>query len=114
MASRTPARWLAPLALLCAAGAVLLVISASDGSGGGSTATTAAITGSGSAATDAATTTTTTAAAGRGPRRYTVQPGDTLSSIADRTGVPLEAIERLNPDVDAQSLRAGQRIKLRP
>jgi len=45
---------------------------------------------------------------------YVVKPGDTLSSIALKTGVPLARIEALNPNVDTQSLQAGQRIKLAP
>jgi LysM repeat protein len=49
----------------------------------------------------------------KGPRRYTVKNGDTPSSIADKTGVPLEQILRLNPDIDPQTLSPGQRIRLR-
>ncbi len=49
----------------------------------------------------------------KGPRRYTVKSGDTPSSIADKTGVPLEEILRLNPDLDPQTLSPGERIKLR-
>jgi len=49
----------------------------------------------------------------KGPRRYTVKTGDTPSSIADKTGVPLEQILQLNPDLDPQSLSPGDRIKLR-
>ena len=48
-----------------------------------------------------------------GPRRYTVKPGDTPSSIAEKTDVPLEEILRLNPDLDPQTLSPGQRLKLR-
>jgi LysM repeat protein len=43
-----------------------------------------------------------------------VKPGDVLSSIAIKTGVPLDTIQRLNPNVDAQSLHAGQKLKLAP
>jgi LysM repeat protein len=49
----------------------------------------------------------------KGPRRYRVKNGDTPSSIAEKTGVPLEEILRLNPDLDPQTLAPGQRIKLR-
>ena len=45
---------------------------------------------------------------------YTVKPGDVLSAIAIKTGVPLDTILRLNPNVDAQSLHAGQKLKLAP
>ncbi|MBX5470571.1 MAG: LysM peptidoglycan-binding domain-containing protein [Thermoleophilaceae bacterium] len=46
-------------------------------------------------------------------RAYTVRPGDTLVSISRKTGVPVTRIEELNPELDPQSLVAGQRIKLR-
>ena len=49
----------------------------------------------------------------RQPRRYTVRSGDTPSSIADKTGIPLEQILRLNPDLDPQTLSPGERIRLR-
>ena len=49
----------------------------------------------------------------KGRRRYTVRAGDTPSSIAEKTGVPLEQILLLNPDLDPQTLSPGQRIKLR-
>jgi len=58
--------------------------------------------------------TTTTTAPATSRRTYVVQDGDVLSAIAEKTGVPLERIEALNPDVDAQSLHAGQKLKLAP
>jgi LysM repeat protein len=47
------------------------------------------------------------------PDSYVVQSGDTLSSIAARTGVSVEQIQRLNPAVDPQILISGQKLKLR-
>lgn len=44
---------------------------------------------------------------------YTVQEGDTLSGIAVKTGVPVERIADLNPELDPQSLSTGQVVKLR-
>ncbi len=44
---------------------------------------------------------------------YTVQTGDTLTSIAHKTGVPVAEILALNPEVDPQILIAGQTLKLR-
>ena len=44
---------------------------------------------------------------------YTVAAGDTLSAIAVETGVPEPKIERLNPDIDAETLNAGQILALR-
>ena len=44
---------------------------------------------------------------------YTVAAGDTLSAIAVETGVPEPKIERLNPDLDSETLNAGQILALR-
>jgi hypothetical protein len=44
---------------------------------------------------------------------YTVKSGDTLASIADKTGVPIDRLQELNPALDPQSLVSGQKIKLR-
>ncbi len=46
-------------------------------------------------------------------RHYVVKPGDTLEQISDETGVPVERIIALNPDVDPQALVSGQRLRLR-
>ncbi len=46
-------------------------------------------------------------------KTYEVKEGDSLSMIADRTGVPVEEIEALNPDLDPQALTIGQKLKLR-
>jgi LysM repeat protein len=111
MRHRSPARWLAPLALLGAVAAIMLVISSFDGGSGDAASTVPGITGSTTTTTDA---TATTPASTSGRRFYVVKDGDVLSAIAEKTGVALEVIEQLNPDVDAQTLHAGQRIKLRP
>jgi len=47
------------------------------------------------------------------PASYTIESGDTLTSIAHRTGVPVAQIQRLNPQVDPQILIAGEELKLR-
>jgi LysM repeat protein len=51
----------------------------------------------------------------RPPQRtfYRVRLNDTLGLIAEQTGVPVERIEELNPDLDPQNLIVGQRIRLR-
>jgi LysM repeat protein len=46
-------------------------------------------------------------------KTYVVKSGDTLVSIAHRTGVPVVHILALNPEVDPQILIAGQTLKLR-
>jgi len=47
------------------------------------------------------------------PKAYEVQSGDTLTSIAHATGVPVAEILRLNPGVDPQILISGEELKLR-
>ncbi len=47
------------------------------------------------------------------PKTYTVQTGDTLTSIAQRSGVSVSEIMALNPEVDPQILRAGETLKLK-
>ena len=45
-------------------------------------------------------------------RYYTVRSGDTLSTIAKKHGKSLSAIQRLNPGVNSNRLRIGQRIRV--
>ena len=47
------------------------------------------------------------------PRFYIVQPGDSLSLIAEQTGVSLERLQELNPDIDPQLLASGEKLRLR-
>jgi LysM repeat protein len=114
MAQRSPARWLAPVALLGAAVAVLLTVQSIDGGGSdsGSVAPPAASTSTRETTSTSARTTSSTSS--RQTRYYVVKEGDVLSAIAASTGVPLATIEQLNPAVDAQSLHAGQKIKIGP
>jgi LysM repeat protein len=46
-------------------------------------------------------------------KAYEVQSGDTLTSIARQTGVPVAVILKLNPGVDPQILISGEKLKLR-
>jgi LysM repeat protein len=107
MAGRSPARFLAPLALVAVAVALFMVVSSTQSDPGGEEPA--------NRATDAQPTATPDEGdrERRGPRRYRVKEGDTPSSIAEKTGVPLEDILRLNPDLDPQTLSPGQRIRLR-
>jgi LysM repeat protein len=113
MAARSPARFLAPLALLGFVLALLLVVSHSSSNGGS--------TGNEAKSNQQQPASTTTAKGGgksstpksKGPRFYTVKAGDTPSAIAERTGVALTTIEQLNPSLDPQALSPGERIKLR-
>ena len=42
-----------------------------------------------------------------------MKSGDTLSVIAEETGVPVDELTQLNPVLDPQALIEGQRVKLR-
>ena len=44
---------------------------------------------------------------------YSVKLNDTLGLIAEKTDVPVERLEELNPELDPQNLVVGQRIRLR-
>jgi LysM repeat protein len=104
---RSPARLMAPLALLLVVGAVALVVLNSNIAGGddGESATTTEQT---------STERTTETQPGRPQRRrYTIKAGDTLGGISEKTGVSVEELQALNPELDPQALVAGQRIKLR-
>jgi LysM repeat protein len=45
-------------------------------------------------------------------KTYVVQSGDTLTSIAHKTGIPVAELQALNPEVDPQILIAGETLKL--
>ena len=105
-------RFGAPAAFLAAVTiAVLLIKSAL--SGGAHEPTTVALT---SVRTHATTTarrgTTSVGTSTAVGRYYTVQSGDTLGGIAVRENTTVEELLRLNPGIDPQALRAGQRIRV--
>jgi LysM repeat protein len=105
---RSPARWLAPVALVTCAVAVYAVVdnTINDDSSTKGNDTTQRST--------PAKPTTRKASGAKRRRSYTVKSGDTLSAIAVKTGVPLDTIERLNPKLDADTLHAGQKVRLAP
>jgi LysM repeat protein len=106
--ARSPARLLAPAALgLFAVAVVLVVVSSGGGDDEGAREANTAVEGP--------ATTTAPAAGGRPSRRstYRVKRGDTLGAIAEKTGVEVERLQELNPQLDPQALIAGQKIKLR-
>lgn len=105
---RSPARWIAPLALVVAGVAVYSVVGGGDTRKAGGTATTQRTTRTSPAKGSTAKRTK------RRVRRYTVKAGDTLSGIAAKTGVSLERIQTLNPKLDSQTLQTGETIKLGP
>jgi LysM repeat protein len=46
-------------------------------------------------------------------KTYEIQTGDTLTSIAHKTGVSVAEIQALNPAIDPQILIAGEKLKLK-
>lgn len=106
MAGRSPARFLAPLALVAFTVALFVIVTGSNDTGTDSGPNR-------TSETRPAASPQGTTEGRRVRRRYTVKPGDTPSSIAEKTGVPLADILRLNPDLDPQALSPGQRLKLR-
>jgi LysM repeat protein len=104
---------LAPLALGVFALVFFAIVLGSGGggdSGGGNAGNTSTET-SRTTTTSKQQSTTTTPKSGQAT--YTVKVGDTLGGIADKTGVPVEKLLELNPDLDPQALVSGQKVKLR-
>ncbi len=102
--ARSPLRLLAPLALAVAT-LVFLVVIASGVVGGDEES---ANTGTAERAPNGES----QQSEGSGDDSYEVQEGDTLDGIAAETGVSVEELQELNPDLDPQSLIAGQELQL--
>ena len=99
---RNRARWLAPIALAATATSTYLIVH--------------------SGLTAKSTTSTAQTQVLHGPvhrsqfakaKFYSVQQGDTLSSIAVKTGVSVATLEKLNPSINPNSLQTSQRLRLR-
>lgn len=118
MSPRSLSRWLAPLALLASLLAVLLIISGStseeETESGSSPTTEERQEARGETGTGGGTGTGTQArtSTGSARRTYTVRPGDTLALIAERTGVTVEELQELNPEIDPNNLTVGEKIRL--
>ena len=107
MTRRSPARALAPIAVVAVVVALIAVIGASGVGGGGE---------SDSSSNSASTTTprqSTNRNTKREPATYTVRSGDSLTVISEKTGVSVQDLEDLNPDIDPAALQAGEKLKLR-
>lgn len=106
--ARSSARLLAPAALAVLAVAVVLIVLSSAGGGNDSRRPSETAKDKGAAFTPPVT-------RDRPPPRstYTVKRADTLGAIAEKTGVGVERLQELNPQIDPQALIAGQKIKLR-
>lgn len=105
--SSASARAFAAAALVCGALLVVVVIATSlDGGGDGDNGSATPANQSGKVPADGKR-------GGEAPKAYVVQNGDTLTSIARKTGVSVARIQQLNPGVDPQILVSGERLKLR-
>jgi LysM repeat protein len=102
-----PARLLAPAALVLVTIVFLIIVVSSGGGGGKSSDSQPAANHSGRGSRAG------TAPTGPRKRSYTVKTGDTLGAIATKTGVPVDKLLELNPQLDPQALVSGQKIKLR-
>lgn len=108
MAGRSPARFLAPLALVAFAIAFFVIISNATKD-------------SGEQASPAGSTPAKTAKSGepakkkhkKKPKTYVVKAGDTPSGIAVKVGVPLDTLLQLNPELDPQAMTPGTKLKVR-
>ncbi len=112
MPYRSPARFLAPLALLAVVVTIYLVarpeLSGSSDSPGRTVASTTPRS-TGSPARKVAK-----SKAKASSKTYTVKPGDVLGGISEATGVSQPDLIDFNDLDDAQSLRVGQKLKLAP
>jgi LysM repeat protein len=101
-------RWLAPVALITCAVAVYAVVDNTllkDDSASSSNGSTQQTTSTKSTSKKGAKTR-------KRRRAYVVKSGDTLSAISIKTGVSMTTIQRLNPKLQADTLHAGQRVRL--
>jgi len=105
-------RYGAPAAFLAAATIAVLLIKAGLSGGSGETTTGSTPTGTTTTVTQTHRTTTTTATTTTAARYYTIQSGDTLGSVAIKEGTTVDELLRLNPGIDPEALRVGQRIQV--
>jgi LysM repeat protein len=63
--------------------------------------------------TSAGTTTGETTGSAGQHVKWTVKPGDTLSSIATQFGTTVDELERLNPNINPAALQVGQTLVVR-
>jgi LysM domain len=112
------ARYAAPAAFLLAVTIAVLLVRAALGGGGNGGEGVTALTGRTATAvrtTAAATTvraistaeTTTTEG-----RFYTIESGDTLESVALKSGLSVDELLELNPGIDPHALRIGQKVRI--
>jgi LysM repeat protein len=104
----TPARLLAPVALVAAAVALFVVVTSGSGDSATSSASPTPTVTAGAAARKKAKP-TATASSGK---TYRVEPGDTPSGIAAKLNVDVDALLAANPDADPNALTVGSELKI--
>ena len=112
-ARRSPLRFLAPVALVIFGIALLMVLSTSSGGDGDGTPSAQEKDRDLGASTKKKSKRRASANGNLPTRTYTVKSGDTLGSISEKTGIPVDKLQELNPQLDPQQLVSGQKIKLR-
>jgi LysM repeat protein len=134
-ARRSPARFLAPLALIAAVAGIYLIAHHALNPGTASTTThssgtpatghrrhrtkksrhagTAPAGGTGAIGSSGSGSSGSSGTGGSGATFYTVRSGDTLGAIAAKTGVSIAKLRALNPRLNPNSMQVGQRLRLR-
>src|SRR4051812_25822817 len=116
-ARRSPLRFLAPVAIVIFGLALLVIVSSSNSGDGDNTPSASEREKDrdlGASTKKSKRKSKSSSANGTLPSRtYTVKSGDTLGSISEKTGIPIEKLQELNPQLDPQQLVSGQKIKLK-
>lgn len=106
MAGRSPARFLAPIALIFFAFVLFNVVKSDDQPTNTTPAKQTAT------ATPTETAEKDDSSEKKEPKTYTVKSGDTASGIAEEAGMDLQTLLELNPELDSSTLSPGQKIVL--
>jgi LysM repeat protein len=109
MAGRSPARFLAPIALIIFAFVLYNVVSSDEEP---TSTTPAKQTATATPSESSSDEEKEKSSEKKKTKTYTVKAGDTASAIAEEAGMDLQTLLELNPDVDASSLSPGQKIVL--
>ncbi|HEY1276705.1 MAG TPA: LysM domain-containing protein [Thermoleophilaceae bacterium] len=104
-------RWVAPVAFLALVTIVVVLVHVSFS--GGDETPAPATTAKSTATTHTAPARTSTAAGGPKGQYYTVESGDTFSSIAVKEGTSVAKLEQLNPGVSSNALQVGQKLRVK-
>lgn len=111
--ARSPLRFLAPVALVAFGVALLVIVSSTSGGGESSKPSASQEAKNRDLGTSAKKARRNRDDGNLPTRTYTVKRGDTLGSISEKTGIPVDKLQELNPQIDPQQLTTGQKIKLR-